>query len=417
MTENIILPVGDNMENKARVAAMLKHDGKGRPLKSIENFVTILQQDTVFAGLRFNSLTSAAEGAAGRWTDMDDALARRYIENTYGLYNPQKLEDALAIVAGANSYHPVKQLIEAVEWDGVDRVSFFLTKWLNCPDDVYTRQVSQLIFAGGIHRLYNPGCKFDTVPVLIGVKQGEGKSTIVRWLALRDDFFSEVTEIEGQKGIESIEGSWICEIAELLALTRAKEVEAVKSYISKQTDKYRKPYERRVVEIPRQCIFIGTTNRRQFLTDKTGNRRFLPVKCQSDGHSLYRRQDRCKQYILQCWRQAKAMYDAGTLDAVPQPLLTDEIKQAQQLAAEDDYREGMIREYLIDKNAICIIDIWENALGNPFTRPSKKESNDIGLIMQSMPEWIRAEKPMRFGKYGVQRAWLRKNFTEKPEKA
>ena len=119
------------------------------------------------------------------------------------------------------------------------------------------------------------------MPVLIGTKQGEGKSTLVRWLAMKDDYFTEVTEIEGQKGMEAVEGAWICEMGELLALTKAREIEAVKSYLTRLADRYRRPFDRRVTDHKRQCIFIGTTNKEQFLTDKTGNRRFYPVKVYS----------------------------------------------------------------------------------------------------------------------------------------
>ena len=92
---------------------------------------------------------------------------------------------------------------------------------------------------------------------------------------MEDDFFREVTEFEGQKGIEAVEGGWICEVSELLALTKVKEQEAVKSYLTRLSDTYRRPFDKRVTEHKRQCIFIGTTNKEQFLTDKTGNRRFL----------------------------------------------------------------------------------------------------------------------------------------------
>lgn len=394
----------------------LKFDGNGQPAKTIENFILILRMDDHFKDLRFNLLSSTmvikARQGVKPWSDEDDARAREYIEKKYFLYHPQKLEDALRIVALERAYHPIKDIIESVIWDGVDRIPTFLSKWMKCDDTPYTREVSRLIFAGGIHRLYRPGCKFDDVPVLIGTKQGEGKSSFVRWLALRDEFFAEVTEIEGQKGIESIEGIWICEIAELLALTKAKEVEAVKSYITKQSDKYRKPFERRVSEVPRQCIFIGTTNNVQFLTDKTGNRRFYPVECHSDGYDLFNHKEECQADILQCWRQAKVMFDAGTLEPMADPKLKREIRQRQSDAVEDDWREGVIKEYLEDKSVTCVLEIWEQAFGYQFQKPSKKESKEIALIMQAMEGWVKAEKVKRQGRYGPQRVWVKDNVEQ-----
>lgn len=408
--ENQLVSRYNKQQRMSSAVIPLKFDGRGQPLKTIENFVTVLQNDDFFHGLKFNLLSNTVEKQTGqgmrRWSDEDDAKSREYIEKKYSLYHPNKLEDALRIVAQEKSYHPVKDIIEREKWDGVDRITTFLHKWMKCEDTPYSREVSRLIFAGGIHRLYRPGCKFDDVPVLIGTSQGEGKSTFVRWLALRDAFFTEVTEIEGQKGIENIEGSWICEVAELLALTKAKEVEAVKAYITKQTDKYRKPFERRTSEVPRQCIFIGTTNREQFLTDKTGNRRFYPVKCHSDGYDLFNHKEECQQDILQCWRQAKAMFDAGTLEPMADPKLKQEIRQRQSDAVEDDWREGAVIGYLEDKNITCVIDIWENAFGYRFQKPTKKDSNEIALILQSMKGWSKAGS-RRFGKFGVQKAWAR----------
>lgn len=399
----------ENARNKSNIP--LRFDGRGIPLKTIDNFALVLRQDVLFDGLKYNLLTNSIEmehnGKLERWKDEDDAKTRNYIEKKYNLYHPQKLEDAIRIVSKEHSYHPIKDIIEAVQWDGVDRIPFMLTRWLKCADTPYTREVSRLIFAGGIHRIYRPGCKFDDVPILIGTKQGEGKSTFVRWLALRDEFFTEVTEIEGQKGAESIEGSWICEIAELLALTKAKEVEAVKSYITKQTDKYRKPFERRVGEWPRQCVFVGTTNKEQFLTDKTGNRRFYPVKCYSDGYELFNHKAEIQAEILQCWAQAKAMFDKNEMPPMANPLLRNEIRKEQENAVEDDYRVGLISRYLENKNETCILDIWINALGYQFSKPSKKESNEITLILQSMPDWVKADKVKRTTNFGVQRVWVR----------
>ncbi|MBS6833549.1 MAG: hypothetical protein KH216_12140, partial [Clostridiales bacterium] len=256
----------------------LQYDSKGNPANTIENFLAILRMDRRFYGLRFNLLTYAPEicenGETRRWEDTDDSEARYYIEANYHLHNQVKLDDALRIVFREREYHPVKEIIEKTEWDGVDRISEFFIKWLRCDDSDYSREVSRLVFAGGINRLYNPGCKFDDMAVLIGTRQGEGKSTFVRWMALKDEFFREVGEFDGQKGIEAIEGGWICEVSELLALTRVKDQESIKSYLTRLSDTYRKPFEKRVTEHKRQCIFVGTTNKEQFLTDKTGNRRF-----------------------------------------------------------------------------------------------------------------------------------------------
>lgn len=391
----------------------LTRTDKGAVANRTENYLSILRNDINYANkILFNELTGAPErvkndGSKVRWSDVDDAELRCYIEKTYGIHNEKKLNDAFNIIIHENSYNPVKEIIESITWDGVPRIRTMLHKWLKVEDDAYTREVSRLIFAGGINRLYEPGCKYDDMAVLIGKNQGEGKSTFVSWLAIKEEFFREVKEIEGQKGVESLEGGWICEMGELLALTKAKEVEAVKAYITCRVDTYRKPFARRVTDQKRQSIFIGTTNREEFLTDKTGNRRFYPVVCNSTGYELFKHEKEVKADILQCWAEAKHLYDLGKLPAYADDSLLDEIRARQEKAVEDDYREGMIEAYL-DKTEIkmvCILEIWQKALGNEYSKPSRKDSNDIATMLNKQKEWVKAEKPTRFAAYGLQKYW------------
>lgn len=389
-------------------------DGRGNVMSTTDNILQIVQNDPKFTGLKFNLLTYAPEqerfGKTEKWTDADDAEARRYIELQYKIHSVQKTDDAFRIVFAQNEYHPVRDLVNSFEWDGKSRIGEFLCKWTKCEDTPYTREVSRLIFAGGIHRLYNPGCKFDDMPVLIGTRQGEGKSTLVRWLALRDEYFTEVNEFEGQRGIEAVEGAWICEVSELLAMTRAREQEAVKSYLTRLNDRYRMPFDKRVTDHPRQCVFIGTTNKEQFLTDKTGNRRFYPVKVMQSGYDLFDHEGEIKDYIRQCWAEARVLLERGEIKPYADRTLIAEIRQKQEDATEDDYRIGLIEDYLDGKTEVCVLEIWKKALkGNEFSSPSKKDSQEISIIMQSMQGWERAKKVKRFGEYGVQRYWVNKS--------
>ena len=390
----------------------LDFDGTGRPMATIENFLRVIENDPKFSGLKFNMLTYSPEqvrnGKTERWLDADDAETRRYIEQEYKFHSAQKCDDALRIVFARNQYHPVRDLVDSFQWDGDSRILKFLNTWTGCEDTLYTREVSRLIFAGGIHRLYNPGCKFDDMPVLIGTKQGEGKSTLVRWLALKDEYFTEVNEFDGQRGIEAVEGAWICEVSELLAMTKAREQEAVKSYLTRLNDRYRMPFDRRVTDHPRQCVFIGTTNKEQFLTDKTGNRRFYPVKVHQSGYDLFDHEEEIKAYIRQCWAEAKVLYDKGEIPPYADRRLISEIREKQQDATEDDFRVGMIQSYLDGRHETCVLELWQNALGmSEYSKPAKKDSQEIGIIMQSMDGWEKQPKPKRFPGYGLQRWWAR----------
>lgn len=397
------------IRNSKKTNLIFETGSHGLPAPTISNFLLVLRNDEKFSGLKYNELSRSPEkisrGVIRRWTDADDAKTREYIERTYKFHSAPKCDDALRIIFEENRYNPVIDLINSLQWDGTPRMCDLLHKWMKCDDTPYTREVSRLIFAGGIHRIYHPGCKFDDTPVLIGTKQGEGKSTFVRWLAMRDDFFAEVTEIEGQKGVEAIEGAWICEMGELLALNRAKDVEAVKSFMTRQTDHYRKPYDKRPEDYPRMCIFIGTTNKRQFLTDKTGNRRFYPVEVGQTGYNLFDHEKEIKEYIRQCWAEAKSLYDQGELRPYADRSLIDEIRKQQSESVEDDYRVGMIEKYLEDKAYTCCLDIWKNALGNEFSKPTKRDSMEINLILSNMYGWERGKGVMRIGDFGPQKYW------------
>ena len=392
----------------------LKFDGGKNPQLTIENFLSILENDPLLKDyLLYNELSNAPEcissGEIRRWKDEDDSWLRGYIEQNYCIYSPQKLDDALRVRFNQRRYHPVREKIQSITWDGKPRIKRFLIEWLKVDDCPYSEEVSRLIFAGGIHRAFNPGCKFEDMAVLIGKKQGEGKSTIIRWLAMDDKFFREVNEIDGQRGVEAVEGGWICEVSELLALKRTKEVEAAKSYFSRQTDTYRKPYDKRVTENPRQCIFIGTTNTAEFLTDKTGNRRYYPVECNSSGRDLFEHKAEIQEYIEQCWAEAYALYQKGELPPVLDKSILPEAQYRQESALEDDYRVGMVKAYLDGKSegeSVCIIELWQQALGESF-KPTRKDSNELALIMQSAPGWIKVPSVQVTSRWGRQRCWIK----------
>lgn len=401
----------ENRRNRNPVFMFETSDGK--PLPTIANFLMVLRGDNKFSGLKFNVLSHRPEieedGKTRIWTDADDADTREYIERVYKFHSAAKCDDALRIVFREREYNPAKDLIDSIQWDYNLRIETFLIKWMKCEDTQYTREVSRLIFSGGIHRLYNPGCKFDDVPVLIGTRQGEGKSTFVRWLAMRDDFFTEVTEIEGQKGMEAIEGAWICEMGELLALNRAKDVEAVKSFITRQVDHYRRPYDKRTSDYKRSCVFIGTTNKEQFLTDKTGNRRFYPVTVNQTGYDLFEHEEEIKADIRQCWAEAKAYYDDGLLEPFANRSIITEIRENQQRAVEDDSRVGLIEKFLDGKNETCVAQLYKEAL-NMQNQISRRDSLEIGIIMDNMDGWKRCGR-MVFDDYGRQRGWVRDGWT------
>ena len=364
--------------------------------------------------LRFNVMTGKQEyydrhdQVWKEWADVNDAQMRAWFQNEFEMYHEKMLRDALQLHFEAHRVNPLIDLLESLKWDGKPRIRSFLHDILLCDDTPYYREVSRLIFAGGIHRAYCPGCKFDDMVVLVG-KQGGGKSTIVRWLNMEDQFFREIKTITGKEGIEALRGVWIAEVAELMAMTRVREAEAVKAFITSQEDSYRPPYARHVETIPRRCTFIGTTNNPQFLSDRTGNRRFYPVQCNIDGYDLLSREKEIREYIRQCWAEALALFRKGELKPYADRSVLPFIREQQEDAMEDDWRIGAIRQYLDQmksdpRSTVSVIELWHTALGEPEeSKPSRRDSIEINQILESMEGWHRAKRLVvtRWGKQRV----------------
>ena len=406
-------------EGQKSNVSILPKDGPIQVKATIDNFYRLI---TNHYGdkLRLNEMTGKPEyydvkrKTWREWTDAQESEARAYFEGNYGMYSQAKLADALAIYFKDHRVNPLLQILEKLEWDGKPRVEHFLADVMKAEDSEYIRECSRLIFAGGIHRAYEPGCKFDDMIVLIG-GQSAGKSTIVRWLNLDDQFFREIKTIAGKEGIEAIRGVWIGEVAELMAMTRVKEAEAVKAYITSQEDSYRPPYGKHVQTIPRRCMFIGTTNNPQFLTDKTGNRRFYPVKVQSFAYKMYDHEQEVKDYIRQCWAEAVHLYKEGNLQPFAKKEVLDQIRAAQEAAMEDDWRIGAIELYLEEQkkragSTVSVIELWHYALNEPDeSKPSRKDSIEITQIITNIPGWIQCPNLIST-KWGRQKGFRKDNF-------
>lgn len=384
----------------------------GKPEPTIDNYYNVIaNDDKIKEHIRFNLLSNKFEywnkNRCREWRDKDDAWLLSYIEREYDFYNIQKYELAKNKTEDLFAYHPIKDLIEEGEWDGKPRIDKFLSSILKCEDDDYARELSRMIFYGGINRLYNPGCKFDYMIIFMG-NQGIGKTSIVEWLNIKTDFYREVISIDGAKGIESITGGWICEFAELLAMIRAKEVESLKGYITRLNDTYRPAYARNVVSLQRQCIFIGTTNDFQFLVDKTGNRRYLPIELHIRKGELFKHEEYVKEYILQCWREALYLMRNGKTYLVIPSKYNATIEEHQSMATDDDPKVGVITDYLNNKaigDKVCGQEIFVNCCNGLKKNYSSRDGREISIILRRFPEWVRSNNPLDFEGFGRQKYW------------
>lgn len=403
-----------NLQKIEAIITVLSLDMNGEPEPTIDNYYSVITTDNAITEhVKFNLLTNKFEYWNGEtcreWRDKDDAWLLAYIESTYHFYNIQKYELAKNKSEDYFAYHPIKELIENGSWDGKPRVDRFLADIMKCEDDDYTRELSRMIFYGGINRLYKPGCKYDYMVILMG-SQGCGKTTIVDWLNIKTDFYREVVSIDGGKGIESITGGWICEFAELLAMIRAKEVESLKGYMTRLVDTYRPAYGRNVISLKRQCIFIGTTNDFQFLMDKTGNRRYLPIECHLKKGELFKHEKYIKDYIMQCWREALELMKQHKTYLVIPSKYNELVEEHQNMATDDDPKVGSIIDYLDAKeygDKVCGQELFVNCCNGLKKNYTPRDGREIGILMRRFPEWKRSNSPVDFEGFGRQKYWVK----------
>ncbi|RYZ17362.1 MAG: hypothetical protein EOO70_02155, partial [Myxococcaceae bacterium] len=241
------------------------------------------------------------------WADIDDLIAMQWLESTWGIdAGSLRVAQAIELAVKHRRVHPVRDYLKGVIWDGVPRLERWLTTYLGVEDTPYTQAVGASTLRAAVARALRPGSKVDTMLVLQG-EQGAGKSKSIRALCGERWFTDDLAEFGSKDAAEQLLGAWFVEVAELGAMNRS-EVERVKSFISREVDRFRPAYGHKVVDRPRQCVFIGTTNADTYLRDETGNRRFWPVQVgavgQLDVEALKRDRD-------QLWAEAVAQVAAG----------------------------------------------------------------------------------------------------------
>lgn len=404
-------------------------DGNIKSVKQfVHNFEIVMDKDDRFAGkIRFNEFAQQLylcgnvpwekEDNCRAWSSHDDSALFSLIQADYGLKSRQDFADALKNVSMRNKFHPVRELLDSLTWDGKEHIRSLLPECLGAEDSDYTYQVMRLWMLGAVSRVYKPGNKFDYTMILQG-SQGIGKSTFLKQLAMDDSWFNDsLDSLDSDKAVQSLTGSWIIELAELKSLARtAGGVESVKRFLTATQDKYRIPYERRADTFYRQCVFAGTTNKDDFLQDETGNRRFLIVQTgvKKPSKSLF--VPEIMDTIKLAWAEAVHIWKNEKPQLILPEAYMQEAKELQEANMADDGKRGIIQEYLEGKTQVCAREIWEKALGENVS-PRKYQITEINDIIAKVPGWKKLKSPRNFEGYGKQRGFQKTVLQTENEKA
>ena len=401
--------------------AKLDTTHKGDISPTINNCLLILQNDKYLRGRFAMDKFEKREVALGNlpWrkinghnrylTDSDDVQIRHYIETKYGVTSKNCIQDAMVLACEQNSFHPVKDYLDSLAWDGVSRLDRLFIDYLGADDNEYARTVARKMCVAAVARIYTPGCKFDNVVTLIG-SQGLGKSTFVSKLGGKwySDSFGT---IQGKEAYEAIQGVWIVEMAEMAGMKKA-EKEQTKHFISKKEDRYRVAYGRRTENFPRQCIFIATTNEDDPLDDPTGNRRYWVISCviKAALKSIF---DDLPKEVDQIWAEAVELFNEGESLYLSEGLYK-EAQTVQKAHAIKDERARVVYKLLempvppewesmehVDRldyinggvysgNPIKKVTpeyIWRYAFRKDITELGRSASRDIKYIMSQIEGW------------------------------
>ena len=374
------------------------------------------------------------------WTDDHDNQVRCALEASkaaggYGIkVSDRDLVAAVNMVGRENTWHPVKTVIELVEWDGFHRIETLFIDFLGCEDTIYYRDISRLFLLGAVTRIYEPGHKFDFAPILEGA-QGIRKSSFVKVLGLSKFHgelrgnFDNLPEM-----VNKMLGHWIMEIPELHGFSK-HDSNIVKGFISSEKDNVRLPYEKRSRDYARQCVFIGTTNDSEYLRDETGNRRYWPVKVANraiDTEKLAREMPQIWAEALHVYREMRKARPRGDLPLHITNIMAAEValmmQESVRIESVEEGLAGVIQEWLdtpVDvatkaeadallspvlfayREKTCLKEIWVDCLGREISQMNQQHSNQLGRAMNHVQGWEKANSTSRFPIFGVQKHYRR----------
>jgi hypothetical protein len=300
-----------------------------------------------------------------------------YFESEYGFSKiPTSLmHEAIATVARRRSFHPVKDYLTGLKWDRIERISYWLSEVFGCSeDDPYVQMVGRKWLISAVKRIMEPGSKADYALILEG-RQGVGKSKVAA--ALGGQWFTdELGRLDTKDAAIQLSGKWIIELAELDGFSRA-EVSTVKAFISRKTDRYRPPYGRHAMDVPRQCVFIGSTNDSEYLKDATGGRRFWPVKT-SDEPANMKWIEAARD---QLWAEALHAHEKGEESWISDPEILARASAEQAKRYDSDPWQESIETYCSSLEHVSTSEILTNCIKKSMEHWTQQDKSRVARCL------------------------------------
>lgn len=355
----------------------------GTPKALLANAISALRNAPEWRGvLAFNEFTldvvamksppwpGASRGQA--WTDHEDRMTTDWLQHR-GIYvRVEQAGQAVQVAARDCPFHPVRQYLESLKWDGTKRIDTWLSLYLGVGPTDFVEAVGSRWLISAVARIFKPGTKADCCLILEG-PQGIGKSRAIRTLA-GEWFTDEIGEFGSKDAAMQTRGVWIIEIAELDSMNRS-ETSRIKSFMSRTADRFRPPYSRHLIESLRQSVFCGSVNHSMYLKDETGGRRFWPVLCTRILMTeLQRDRDQLWAEAVVAFRNDRAWW----LDSIELNRLAD---QEQIARFESDPWETRITEYLSNRDDTSVSEVLEQCIGKKPEQWVQADQQRVGKIL------------------------------------
>jgi Virulence-associated protein E/Bifunctional DNA primase/polymerase, N-terminal len=314
------------------------------------------------------------------WQDSDSGRLSNWIRREVsGLsLSPDQCHTAVQIVAEANTYHPFREYLDSLVWDGVPRIDHWLRVCLGATstlgDDTVISAMGRWWLIGAAARTFRPGCKMDNVLILEG-PQGLKKSSALKLLAGAEFFSDTPVDIGSKDAYMALQGRVIVELAELDSLRRAHASQA-KTFFSSSSDRFRPPYGRCVVEVPRACVMAGTVNPGAYLTDDTGNRRYWPVQC---SQVLLKPLEEMRD---QLWAEAAHRFKAGERWWPETREELDALEAEQLVREETDPWAEAIGDWVAGRDVVTTHEVLEGAVKLAVEDFTRAHEQRVGRVLR-----------------------------------